>query len=145
MLAFAMATSDVQKTILNSFYTPTRTLGTSDVFTGIESNGTTSANISLPATIATNPNTAFNAGDEVSSELLDASLRCANWLQSLATSYMALAAVPELAELLVWPAESLADAALAFVFSAHRFRGLQPHSSMLTYTPAEPSSFAYHR
>jgi hypothetical protein len=124
MLAFAMAATDVQNTILNSFYTPNRNPGTADVHTGTDK----SSHKSLPDTITNSPNSAPNAGDEASSELLDASLRCAHWLQSLATSYMALAAVPELSELLVWPAESLADAALAFVFSAHRFRGQQPDS-----------------
>ncbi len=124
MLAFAMAAADVQQTILSSFYTPNRNPGESDVAcTGTESDGATSTRNSLPDIISTSPKPDPDAGDEASSELLDASLRCANWLQSLATSYMALAVVPELAELLSWPAESLADAALAFVFSAHRFRG----------------------
>ena len=132
MLAFAMAAPDVQKTILSSFYTPIRNPGTTDAYTVTDS----ASYKSLPDTNINSPNVkpVPNAGDEASSELLDATLRCAHWLQSLATSYMALAAVPELTELLAWPAESLADAALTFVFSAHRFRGQQLDSSQRTRT-----------
>jgi hypothetical protein len=131
MLAFAMAGADVQKTILNSFYTPSR-YQAGDACTGTASKGITCTHDSLPGTIASSPNVlnpTLDSGDEASNELLIASLRCANWLLSLATSYMALVAVPELAELLAWPAESLADAALTFVFSAHRFRGHPPANS----------------
>ena len=118
MLAFSLANADVQKRVLNSFYIPTR-LDTSEsddsspkldklVLKSLESNVS-----SLRA----------EANATVLDQLLRDSLLCSQWLQALAKSCMALAAVPELDEVLALPTATLADAALVFVFNSHRFRG----------------------
>ena len=122
MLAFSLAEIGVKESIMNSFYRPSRL----DVF--VPDYGLSERNDDTdPAETKTARTDTVE--DQATISLLADSIACARWLQALATSYMALAAVPELAEVLPWPAETLADAALVFVFSAHRFRGVPPRTS----------------
>ena len=118
MLAFSLAKSDIQERVLNSFYLPTR-LDTSEG----DNSSPKSDQLAMKLSYLSDGDSIERTGAAAINELLRDSLLCSQWLQALATSYMALAAVPELAEVLALPTATLADAALVFVFNSHRFRG----------------------
>jgi hypothetical protein len=118
MLAFSLAETSVKKRVMNSFFRPSR-------LNVLVSNNAFRAKSEEKDTVQTKAaDGTCSAENQATISLLTDSIACATWLQALATSYMALATVPELAEVVASSAETLADAALVFVFSAHRFRGV---------------------